>query len=143
MMKINKLAAACVIGLFSVASQAQSNWYNTSIVSAGTYTSSFASADVTNAGGKCTHILVNVTSTTGVAVVPHVEGKDQLTGDYYDILVGSPISDADKTVLTVCQGGSNIKGQSTNDMLPYKYRIEFIFKGTGSVDMSVESNYNS
>lgn len=140
MMKLSKLVSMLALGLACSQSYAN-NWYNTTIVASGTYTSSFASSDVIQNGGMCAHIIVNVTSISG-AMVPHIEGKDQLMGNYYDILVGSPITDTGATVLKVCPSIPAMNGVAASDMLPYNWRIEFFFKGSTSATFSVEDNYD-
>lgn len=138
------LINAVILAMASASSFAQSNWHNDTVVPSGTFSSTFASSDIYNPAAKCTQIMINVASLTGQpAMEPHIQGKDQVTGNYYDILVGKVLTDLGENYLTVCQGSENVPNLVAGTMLPIYYRVQFVFKGTGSAIMSVESNYNN
>src|ERR1700756_3249777 len=105
------------LAVCSAAAFASSTGHNDSIILSNTFTSSFSSADIVQNSFNCGHIIVNVTSISGVSVTPHIQGKDQVTGNYYDILVGDPIVSTGMTVLKVCAAAKPERGLVANDML--------------------------
>ena len=65
-----------------------------------------ASEDQTNHGARGGHFIIKVTAlTAGASITPHIQGKNPVTGDYYDVLVGAAIVATGTTVLKVYPGG--------------------------------------
>lgn len=146
---LKKLFAAIAIGApFAVILSpnpafAQANWYTPAIIASGTYSATQTSADITNGGYKCGQIFVNVTAATGSpSFTPHIQGKDQLSGTYYDVLIGPAITATGVTVLKVCPGLQPSPNGATSDLLPYQWRVQMLWSGTGSETFAVSANLN-
>jgi hypothetical protein len=139
-MKLKKLATIAALLTFNASAFAGNTFHNDTIVTSNSFTSSFASADVSQGAGACTDVLVSVTALTGV-IVPQIQGKDQVTGNYYNILIGNPITSTGEYVLRVCSGLQTVSGESVNAQLPFNWHINFIFQGGSSATLSVEDNY--
>lgn len=102
------------------------NWYGQALASAARGASA-NSADITNAGYRGVHLMINVTacSTCG-SWTPHIQGKDPVTGVYYDLLVGSAITTVGSTVLKVYPGITASANLSASDIVPRTWRAQMV-----------------
>lgn len=77
-----------------------------------------------NPGAKGIHLSVDVTVVPGVdTVTPKIQGYDETSGKYYDILVGSAIVATGTTVLKVYPGITVAANVSASDVLPTSWRV--------------------
>lgn len=114
------IAAALLITPMAARAQSSGN-VACSVIAAGVKTSTSNSADLGNTQWRGVHFIVNVSSYTSGTWIPKIQGKDSISGNYYDILVGPTISGAGATVMKVYPGltaGSNV----ANDILPRTWR---------------------
>lgn len=82
------------------------------------------SADQTNLVGRGVHVVIDVTAVPGVdTVTPKIQGKDELSGQYYDILTGAAISGVSTVVLKVYPGITVAANVSASDILPKTWRV--------------------
>lgn len=95
------------------------------------------SADIANTQWRGGHFVVNVTSISGVTLTPTVQGKDNVSGNYYDILVGNPITTTGTTILKVYPGIVPVAGGAAADILPRTFRIKMSATGVTSTTYSV------
>ncbi len=96
------------------------------------------SPDETNVEGRGVHVVIDVTSITDTpSVVPHIQGKDGLSGKYYDILVGNAIVATGTTVLKVYPGIVATPAVAASDMLPILWRVRMIHDDGDSITYSV------
>ncbi len=95
------------------------------------------SGDQTNSQWHRAHIIINVSAYTSGNYTPHIQGKDPVSGTYYDILVGTAIASTGITILKVGPGFGSIPNGATADMLPQAWRVQLIGVSTPSMTFSV------
>ena len=106
-----------------------------------TYTATTVnSPDQTNANFKGGHIIIYVASVNSGTYTPKIQGKDQVSGLYYDILTGSAISASGTTVLKVYPGIGVVANGSASDILPAVWRVQLNGASTPSMVLSVQAN---
>lgn len=132
------LLAAC-----SVAA-AQSNIIGTLLASANR-TSTTASSDVTNTSTRGAHIIITVTAYTSGVWTPVVQGKDPVSGNYYNIASGPGITGTGTTIMKIYPGimsqqeADSLNGIGTvyNDFLPRTWRVQMQGGATPNATFSV------
>lgn len=87
-------------------------------------TATASSADINNLGNRGTHIIINVSAYTSGTWTPRIQGKNPITGVYYDILVGSGITGTGVTVLKVYPGMTAAANLAASDALPKTWRLQ-------------------
>ena len=87
------------------------------------------SADIANTQWRGGHFVINVTTISGVTLTPTIQGKDNVSGNYYDILVGNAINATGTTVLKVYPGIVPVSGASAADILPRTIRLKMSASG--------------
>lgn len=79
----------------------------------------------TNRNWKGLHLNIDVTVFGGGAGIdPRIQGRDPITGTFYDILVGTTITATGFIVLKVYPGILAIAGAAASDFLPYEWRFQ-------------------
>lgn len=82
------------------------------------------STDQSNLVGCGVHVVIDVTAVPGVdTVTPKIQGKDELSGKYYDILTGAAIVGVSTVVLKVYPGITVAANVSVSDILPKTWRV--------------------
>lgn len=101
-------------------------------------TATVNSADFTNYNARGLHAIINVTSITSTpSIIPFIQGKDPISGTYYDILEGNPITTTGINILKVYPGIAAVVNASANDLLPRTYRVRVTHADTDSITYSV------
>jgi len=96
------------------------------------------SADFTNYNARGLHAIVNVSAVTGAAsITPIIQGKDPVSGLYYDILAGLPITTVGTNVIKVYPGISAVLNAAAADILPRTYRLRVTHGTADSITYSV------
>jgi len=96
------------------------------------------SADFTNFNAKGLHAIIDVSAVTATgSITPIIQGKDPVSGNYYDILQGLPITTVGTNVIKVFPGISAIVNASANDLLPRTYRLRVTHLNAVSMTYSV------
>jgi len=104
-------------------------------------TASTNSADFVNHNATGAHFIINVSALSDTpSIVVTVQGLDDASGVYYDVLVGTAITTTGITVLKVHPGINPIVNGSANDMLPRTYRVNVAHADTDSITYSVGAN---
>jgi hypothetical protein len=70
------------------------------------------------------HVVVTVTVATAGTYTPKLQGKDAVTGQYYDLLVGPAIMATGVTVLKIYPGIASSVNGSASDFLPAVWRLQ-------------------
>lgn len=100
------------------------------------------SADQTNLSAQGAHIIIDVTATAGtVALTPSIQGKDELSGKWYDLLVGKAIIAVGTSVIKIHPGLPGTKNISADDGLPLTWRCVVTVGNADSTTYSVGVNY--
>jgi hypothetical protein len=93
----------------------------------------FVSFDQSNIFGRGVVVGVNISAASGtIAVVVTVEGKDQASGEYYDLLSSVSLTGTGFTLLTVYPGVTPANNAALSAPLPTTWRIKVV-SGTGSM----------
>lgn len=96
------------------------------------------SADFVNFNAKGLHAIINVTAlSASPSIVATIQGKDPISGTYYDILEGLPITTTGINILKVYPGISAFVNQSASDILPRIYRVRMVHANGNSITYSV------
>ncbi len=114
-----------------------SNTTVTPLYSAARTDTTVVSGDFGNFGYRGAHFVVNVSTFTSGTYTPKIQGKDPVSGIYYDILVGSAISSTGTTILKVYPGISAIANGSASDILPATWRVLMTGASTPNMVLSV------
>lgn len=106
-------------------------------------TATVNSSDLTNYNGRGCHVVIDVTAIVATpSLVVKIQGKDALSGKYYDILVATAITATGTTVLKVYPGITPTAGASASDMLPRTFRVRVEHADADSATYSVGVTVN-
>lgn len=93
-------------------------------------------ADQTNAQWTRAHVIVTTTGLSSGNFTPKVQGKDPVSGNYYDLVTGTTISGTGTVVLRVVPGASNTTG-TVSDFLPKTWRVQLVGASTPIGTLSI------
>lgn len=119
------LLALCLSG-FAAAQTANVNTTSLLQPSATLTATTLNLPDQTNPSWRGVHVIINVTTATAGSYTPHIQGKDPVSGVYYDILVGTAITATGTTVLKVYPGIAASANASASDILPQTWRVQLV-----------------
>jgi len=118
-------------------SQQNGNLSSIILPSAARTAASVLSSDITNPQWRGGHFIVNISAYTSGSYVVTVQGKDPVSSNYYDILVGSAITATGTTVLKVYPGIATIAGGAASDTLPRVFRVKVAASATPVATYSI------
>lgn len=100
------------------------------------------SGDLINSGNKRgAHVVIDVTASAATpSVVFKVQGKDQLSGKYYDLITSAAITGTGTTVLKVYPGLTPIADTVVSDCIPKRFRVLATHADADSITYSVGVN---
>jgi hypothetical protein len=107
-----------------------------SLLASAARTTATQSADQTNFNARGLHVIIDCTAWAG-NFTPSIQGKDPVSGNYYDILVGNAITAIGTTVLKIYPGIGAIPYGSASDILPRTWRVSIAVAGASSNTYSV------
>jgi hypothetical protein len=97
------------------------------------------SIDMGNFDYRGGQFVVNVTTATSGDYTPKIQGKDPISGTYYDVLVGPAISTTGTTILKVYPGINAIANGAASDILPSTWRVQLIGASSPNMALSVSA----
>ena len=97
------------------------------------------SADMVNTSFHGGHFIINISAYTSGNYTVHIQGKDPVSGTYYDILVSPALSATGITILKVMPGITTQANAATADILPLIYRVQLIGAASPSMTLSVSA----
>lgn len=104
-------------------------------------TASSNSPDITNSRSRGVHVVIDVTAVPSVETVTFtVQGKDPLSGKYYDLLASAALVATGTVVLKVYPGLTAVSNLTASDVVPKTYRVKAVHSASGSFTYSVASN---
>lgn len=103
-----------------------------------TSAATLTSTDRTNSGWRGVMVIVNISARIGGTYTPKIQGKDPLSGNYFDLLVGSSLATTTTTSLTVYPGVASVTNMSANNVLPATWRV--VLTGS-SASMTVSTSF--
>lgn len=112
------------------------------ILSSAARTATTISADIINFSAKGAHFIIDVIAFTGdPSIVVSIQGKDPVSGNYYDILVGTVFNIVDTFIMKVYPGLFDLHNLVSSDILPGTYRVVVTHGNTDSITYSVSALY--
>lgn len=98
------------------------------------------SSDQLNEWGRGGHIVIDVSAIADTpSIVVTVQGKDALSGNYYDILVSNAITATGTTVLKIYPGIGAIANAAASDVLPPIFRVSVAHGDGDSITYSISA----
>jgi hypothetical protein len=102
-------------------------------------TATTTTEDVVNGeDNEVLHVAINVTVITNT-ITPKIQAKDAYD-NYYDVLVGSPITTTGMNVLKLGKDITAVPGASASDMVPDIYRVVMTHSNSNATTYSVALN---
>lgn len=99
------------------------------------------SADIDNKTSCGVHVIIDVTAVTATpSVVFKIQGKDPLSGKYYDLLTSAAIASTGTTVLKLFPSATAATNLAVNDFLPKVWRVLATHADTDSITYTVSAN---
>jgi hypothetical protein len=95
-----------------------------------------SSPDQSNDFGRGVTVVANLTFTAGNLTI-HVQGKDNASGQYYDLLTSAVLSGNATTSYTVYPGVTVSSNVAASAPLPAIWRVEAVIGSTGNVSGTV------
>lgn len=137
-MKMFKILSALAFWLAAFAAQAQQQGnLSASILSATVRTVTAVSADQINPSWRGGHFIISASVVTAGSFTPKIQGKDPVSGNYYDILVGPAVSTVTDVVLKVYPGIAAVANSSASDILPRVWRLNMVGASSPNMKFSV------
>lgn len=137
---MKRLVAAFILAVSSLGAQSQvSNTTANPLPSAAYTATTVNSGDQNNPSWVGAHFIINVSAYTSGSYTPHIQGKDPVSGLYYDVLVGTAISATGTTILKVHPGLAVVANGSASDILPQTWRVQLVGASTPSMTLSVSA----
>ncbi len=88
--------------------------------------------------GKGAHVVLDMTAVSGTpSITVTIEGKDNVSGKYYPILVSGAITAVSTNVLQVYPGVAETANVNESSFLPTNWRITVTHSTTDAVTYSV------
>lgn len=115
--------------------------YGATILTGAARTATTNSDDQINYNNKGVQVIVNVTAGTGLLLTPNIQGKDPMSGNYYNLLQGVTITGTGTYVFHLYPGISEIANQKVNACLPKTWRISVTHDNANSATYSVGGNF--
>lgn len=101
-------------------------------------TASGFSGDITNKTSTGCHIVIDMTAVPSVeTVIFTVQGKDEVSGKYYDILASAAIVATGTVVLKIYPGLTAAANLVASDIIPRTFRVKTTHSASGSFTYSV------
>jgi hypothetical protein len=131
------IVLAIVLAGASLAEAQDRNLPVTVLASAARSAATVSASDQINNTWSRVHVIINVSAYTSGNYTPKVQGKDPVSGNYYDLCVGTAISATGLTVLKVGPGFGAVANSVCADMLPRTWRVTLAGASTPSMTFSV------
>lgn len=96
------------------------------------------SDDFENIDGRGVRVVIDVTAiAASPSVVFTIQGKDHVSGKYYDLLASAAVTGTGTTVLTVYPGIAATANVAASNVLPLFWRINVVGADADSITYSV------
>src|SRR5258708_17886946 len=118
------LGAVLALGFAGDARAQAGNLQSTILASAARTAAQVNSADQNNLTWSGVHVTINITAFVAGTYTPKIEGKDPVSGTYYDILVGTALGATGITVLKIYPGMAVVANGAASDFLPRVWRVQ-------------------
>ena len=88
--------------------------------------------DQTNPVGAGIIVGINVTVITTATLTVNIQGKDEMSGQYYTLLASAALAAVAFSTLTLYPGAVVTANVSANGMLPNTYRLQAVLGGAAT-----------
>lgn len=105
-------------------------------------TASVTTSDISNVRARGAHIIVDISviaSATQLTVT--VQGKDETSGNYYNLLITTALNVVDTFLLKIHPEVTDVQNSAVNDSLPNVFRIVVTNSDSNSITYSVAVNF--
>lgn len=138
---MKRAIVAVLLALASWSGQGQVTNANYSVLDSAVQTGTpVVTADQVNKYYRGGQIIITVSAYTAGSYTPTVQGKNESTGLYYDVLVGTAIAAAGTTVLKVYPGVTPSANTAASDILPRTWRVLLTGANGQSMTLSIQAN---
>ena len=104
-------------------------------------TASINSGDFRNRSNKGARVHIKATAASATpSVVFTVQGKDQLTGDYFDLLASAAVTATGDTFLTIYPAIAVTANVSASTVLPSYWRVKAVAADADSLTYSITAD---
>jgi len=101
-------------------------------------TATVNSADFVNRNAKGIKVVVDISAVTATpSIIVKIQGKDPVSGNYYDILISASYTTVATNVLTIFPSIPDVADLKASDILPRTYRVRVEHADTDSITYSV------
>jgi hypothetical protein len=111
-----------------------------SIFTSSARTATPTAVEVNANGAHGIHLVIDVTAASSPSVVPTIDGYDELSGKYYNLLTGSAITATGTTVLKIFPGIATLANGAASDVIPNRIRISMTHGNANSVTYTVAAH---
>lgn len=95
----------------------------------------------TERGERGLHLVIDVTAVTATpSVVPTIDGYDDLSGKWYNLLTGNAITATGTTVLKIYPGIATSANAAASDVIPGRIRVVMTHADADSATYSVAAH---
>ncbi len=108
------------------------------ILASAARTTTTNSADFTNYNARGAHFFIDVTAVTATpSITVNIQGKDPVSGTYYNLLTSVAITTVSTAVLKLYPGIGAVANAAAADILPRTYRVSVTHADADSITYSV------
>jgi predicted polyphosphate/ATP-dependent NAD kinase len=98
--------------------------------------------DITNEAHRGVHVVIDATAAAATpSVVFTIQGKDELSGQYYTILASAAVTAISTAVMRVFPGATAAANTVANDCLPRTWRVLATAADADSITYSIGASY--
>jgi len=111
------------------------------VLSSAARTASINSADQTNLNYRGVQVIIDATAASATpSLTVKIQGKDPVSGKYYDLITSAAITGISTTVLKVYPGITASANAAVSDVLPKTWRVSVTAANTDSITYSAVAN---
>lgn len=107
------------------------------ILASGARTTTQTGKDMSNVGGKGIVVVLDMTTVGTGSVTLSIDGKDPVSGKYYNLLTGAAVTTNSTNVYRVYPGLTAAANATANDVLPRTFRVVVTANNANSATYSV------
>jgi len=109
------------------------------ILASAARTTTQTGSDITNYNARGIKVVLDTTVASTGSVTLKIQGKDSVSGAYYDILTGAAVTNVSTNVYTIYPGATAVGNTTVNDSLPRVWRVVVTANNSNSQTYSVGS----
>ena len=116
----------------------QRNNTNNTLLASAARTAAINSADFVNYNARGIHIITDISALTATGqITVTLEGKDPISGNYYDLLIGATLTTTGTSILKLYPGITASANASASDILPRDFRVSVAVANAVSITYSI------